>query len=108
MSKYSIGIDLGGTKILTAIVNKKNGEVVSYIKKKTKKDKGPEKIIKKINNSIKEVLEAANITIDEIDNIGIGAAGQVNREDGVIINAPNLDCKDLNIKEILQKEFNKD
>lgn len=108
MSKYSIGIDLGGTKILTAIVNKKNGEVVSYIKKKTKKDKGPEKIIKKINNSIYEVLQASNIPIEEIDNIGIGAAGQVNREDGVIINAPNLDCKDLKIKEILQKEFNKD
>lgn len=108
MSKYSIGIDLGGTKILTAIVNKENGEVVSYIKKKTKKDKGPEKIIKKINNSINEVLETANLSINEIDDIGIGAAGQVNRKDGVIINAPNLDCKDLNIKEILQKEFNKD
>ena len=37
MSKYSIGIDLGGTKVLTAIVNKETGEVVSYEKKKTKK-----------------------------------------------------------------------
>ena len=37
MGKYSIGIDLGGTKILTAIVDKTNGEVITYIKKKTKK-----------------------------------------------------------------------
>ena len=107
MGKYSIGIDLGGTKILTAIVNKENGEVVSYIKKKTKKDKGSEKIIHKIIKSIKEVLEASNIKLEDIDDIGIGAAGQVNRDEGIIINAPNLDCCDLNIRKILQDEFNK-
>lgn len=107
MSKYSIGIDLGGTKILTALVNKENGEVLSFEKKKTKKDKGEEKIIKKIRNSIQEVLESASKTIDDIDEIGIGAAGQVDRENGIIINAPNLDCKNLNIREELQKEFNK-
>ena len=107
MSKYSIGIDLGGTKILTAIVDKTNGEVISFIKKKTKKDKGIEKIINKIINSIKEVLESSNLNIDDIDTIGIGAAGQVDRENGVIINAPNIDCSNLNIKERLEKEFNK-
>ena len=56
MHKYSIGIDLGGTKILTAIVNKTTGEVVSSIKKKTKKDKGQDKIIQKIIKSVHEVL----------------------------------------------------
>ena len=52
MGKYSIGIDLGGTKILTSIVDKKNGEVVSFVKKKTKKEKGCEKIVHKIINSV--------------------------------------------------------
>ena len=107
MGKYSIGIDLGGTKILTAIVDRTNGEIISSVKKKTKKDKGIEKIIKKIINSINEVLEASDKQIEEIDTIGIGAAGQVNREDGIIINAPNIDCRELNIKELLEKEFNK-
>ena len=107
MSNYSIGIDLGGTKILTAIVDRTNGEIISSVKKKTKKDKGIEKIIKKIINSINEVLEASDKQIEEIDTIGIGAAGQVNREDGIIINAPNIDCRELNIKELLEKEFNK-
>ena len=50
MGNYSIGIDLGGTKILTGITDKKNGEVISFIKKKTKKDKGAEKIIQKISS----------------------------------------------------------
>lgn len=107
MGKYSIGIDLGGTKILTAVVNKNNGEIISSVKKKTKKDKGEEKIVHKIIKSVKEVLESSSIEIEDIDEIGIGAAGQVDREKGIIINAPNLDCKDLNIREKLNSEFNK-
>ncbi|MBQ9246529.1 ROK family protein [bacterium] len=108
MNKYSIGIDLGGTKILTAIVNKTNGEIISSVKKKTKKDKGTDKIIQKIINSVYLVLEESKIDINDIDDIGIGAAGQVNRENGIIINAPNLDLSNINIKDIIEKEFNKE
>jgi glucokinase len=106
MSKYSIGIDLGGTKILTAIVNKENGEIISSVKKKTKKDKGAEKIIQKIINSVHEVIEERKMNINDIDNIGIGVAGQTDRENGIIINAPNIDFSHINIKDILQYEFN--
>lgn len=107
MVRYSIGIDLGGTKILTAIVDKENGEVISSIKKKTKKDKGPEKIVQKIIKSIREVLEESGKTLEDIEDIGIGVAGQINRTNGIVINAPNLDCSNLNLSEILEKEFNK-
>lgn len=107
MNKYSIGIDLGGTKILTAIVDNTTGEVLCYTKIKTKRNKSEEKIIRKIIKSIKEVLNEAQKDISEIDSIGIGAAGQTNREKGIIINAPNIGIENLNIKEILEKEFNK-
>ena len=39
MKKYSIGIDLGGTKILIGLVEKESGKVIHIVKKKTKKDK---------------------------------------------------------------------
>ena len=38
MGKYSIGIDLGGTKIIAGVVNKETGEVVGHAKKHTKKE----------------------------------------------------------------------
>lgn len=79
MKRFSIGIDLGGTKILLALVNKETGEVVSSVKKKTKKEKGPEKIIKKMIEGISELIEESNIGIEEISSIGIGAAGQIDR-----------------------------
>ena len=106
MKKYSVGIDLGGTKILIALVNKETGEVIYHVKKKTKKDKGPKNIMKKMIEGIEELFEESRISKDEISSIGVGAAGQIDRQNGVLIGAPNLDCYDLNIKEILQEHFN--
>lgn len=105
MKKHSIGIDLGGTKILIALVNKETGEVLFSVKKKTKKDKGPKKILQKMVEGVKEVLELSGFGIEQMDSIGIGAAGQVDRQNGILISAPNLNCFDLNLKEILETEF---
>lgn len=105
MKKYAIGIDLGGTKILTAIINKETGEVLQYVKKKTKKDKGPKNIIRKMIESIEELFKENKFLISEISSIGIGAAGQIDRKKGIILGAPNLNCYDVNIKNVLEKHF---
>jgi len=102
---YSIGIDLGGTKVLTALINKKTGEVVSSVKKKTRKDKGPSKIVEKIIESVSELIAENKISKSDISSIGIGVAGQVDRKNGILLSAPNLDCFNVNIKEIIEKEF---
>lgn len=106
MKKYSIGIDLGGTKILIGLVEKESGKVVSHIKKKTKKEKGPENIVRKMVEGVEELLEESGESFTEINSIGIGSAGQIDRKNGIIIGAPNLDCYNLNLKEILQNKFN--
>ncbi len=106
MKKFSIGIDLGGTKILIALVDKTTGEIVHHVKKKTKKDKGPKNIIRKMIEGIEELLQESDIPLQEIESIGVGAAGQVDRENGILIGAPNLDCYDLNIREHLTSHFN--
>lgn len=105
MEKYSIGIDLGGTKVLIALVNKQTGEVIDFVKKKTKKDKGPQNISRKMIEGIEELIENNKTSVDKISSIGVGAAGQIDRENGVLIAAPNLDCYDFNIKQILSQKF---
>ena len=106
MKKYSIGIDLGGTKVLIALVNKETGDVVNWVKKKTKKDKGPKNIIRTIIGGIEECLLESTVSIDEISSIGVGAAGQVDRKNGILIAAANLDCYDLHIKDKIQEHYN--
>ncbi len=105
MSDYAIGIDFGGTKILTGLVNTITGEVLCSVKKKTKKDKGIEWVIEKITNSVMEVFEQMPIDISEISHIGLGIPGQIDYSTGTIIAAPNLGCYNINIKSIIEEKF---
>ena len=106
MKKYSIGIDLGGTKILIALIEKNTGEVVDFVKKKMKKEKGSDNVVRKMLSGINELFEITKVDKSEINSIGVAAAGQIDREHGIIIGAPNLDCFDLNIRQILESEYN--
>ena len=107
MVNYSIGIDLGGTKILAAIVDTQTGEVVYSAKKKTKKERGGDAIVKKTVNIVKNLLEESKIPLEKIESIGIGLAGQVDRENGILIAAPNLDCFNVNFKKIMEEKYGK-
>lgn len=104
MKKYSVGIDLGGTKILIALVERKSGKIVDFVKKKTAKDKGPKNITSKMIEGIEELLQGIDIT--EISSIGVGCAGLIDRKKGIVLSAVNLDCYDFNIKKILEEKFN--
>jgi len=107
MKKYSIGIDLGGTKILAGIVETQTGEVVAHAKKRTKVQarKGSDILIKRVIKTIEAALEESQIPITEIEKIGIGVPGQVDRENGILISAPNLYAYDLNFKKVLGEHF---
>lgn len=107
MSKYSIGIDLGGTKILAGIVNTETGEVIAHAKKRTKVQsrKGSDVLIKRVIKATEQALKNASIKIDQIEKIGIGVPGQVDREKGILISAPNLYCYNLNFKKVLGDHF---
>ncbi len=97
-----VGIDIGGTKILSVVVNNKF-EIVSRCRKKTKgwaKDIKPaERIIETIEESIQKAGSP------KIIGIGVGAPGPVDTKNGIIINTPNLGWKDFAIVDILMEHF---
>ncbi len=105
MKKYAIGIDLGGTKILAGLVEKATGKVLFEVKNKTKKEKGNEKIADKILETLDELLKTADISINDISSIGLGLAGQVDREKGILINGINLECHNFNVKELIEEKY---
>ena len=86
---YAIGVDMGGTKILSGIVDVVTGDVISTSKQAT--PRGEERLIESLLSNIRGALAAAPDEIAQnISGIGIGAAGQVDRESGVLLAAPNL------------------
>ena len=104
-SEHIITIDLGGTKILSALLNSKN-EIVGKVKQPTDATKGPEFIVQCIVESIEKLFKKNNVTEKEIKAISMGVPGTVNPISGLLSDAPNLKIKNFNIKGELQKSFN--
>ncbi|ADL11855.1 ROK family protein [Acetohalobium arabaticum] len=105
MAGYVIGVDLGGTKILTVLANLQ-GEIIAKKRSATKSEQGAEKVIDRILTTIDQVLADSDLTIDEIEAIGVGAPGPLSVKEGIIHHAPNLGWKDLNLKQLLESELN--
>ncbi|MGL5577289.1 MAG: ROK family protein [Sarcina sp.] len=102
MEKLYVGVDLGGTKIYTALANV-NGEILREIVMPTEADKGTEQIIDKIKESIRYVSE--EVTLKEVKAIGIGSPGPLKVKDGIIAEPPNLPIRNYNIVEDMENEF---
>lgn len=103
MDNLFIGVDLGGTKIYTAIADS-NGNTLSEEIVATEANKGPEQIMDKIINSIKKVSE--NIDIKRVKAIGIGSPGPLDVKKGLIVCPPNLPIRNFNVVEAIKNEFN--
>jgi len=107
MKKYNIGIDLGGTKILAAILEEGTDKVLFEVKNKTKNEKGNERITEKLIETVESLLKKCKDEISEksIMSIGVGCAGQVERGEGILVNAVNLDVRNMPVKKILEEKF---
>jgi len=106
--KYALGIDLGGTKTLAAVVDITTGEVIASERKRTHAEKGQEYMSQHITHLSTAALEAAKLPAGAtIVAVGVGAAGQIDRKNGVVVDAPNLGVKDMPMAEILGKQFGK-
>lgn len=74
----TVGIDLGGTKLLVALVS--DGQVIRQIKQPT--PDGPPAVVDAIAEAVRELGGA--------DRIGIGTPGVVEHDTGTVSHAPNL------------------
>ena len=103
----ALGIDLGGTKILTAVVNSQ-GKMLSRDHSITPATKGHEAVIKSILESAGHALGQAGITTSALSAIGVGAPGLSNPETGILFTSPHLPkLKDVPLRDIIEKELGK-
>lgn len=90
-SELALGIDLGGTKVLTALVDP-DGAVVESYRHPTGSGGGFEAVLARIVESVESCLAAAGDPT--IVAAGVGVAGQVSADDGSVYFAPNLGWRD--------------
>src|ERR1035437_7704843 len=106
MSRYSICLDIGGTKVLGAIFNE-NHEIVFRYKRKTKAKEGAQNVEYTIVSVIDDLLTGYGITLDDVFAIAAGAPGVINQETGIVLFAPNLPWANYEIRRMMEERYHK-
>ncbi len=101
-TKYSLGVDIGGTTIKFGLVSE-TGKIKSQFKLDTHADEGPASVISQIKKGIHKILKNKKV---EIEGIGIGSPGIVTSKKGIVQNPPNFaGWNSVALGNIIKKEF---
>jgi glucokinase len=88
MPQYYLGVDLGGTKILTALVDDR-GQVLRRVRVATPTD-GPEPVVAAITETVRLVTRQGGLELSMSCGLGVGAPGPMDPQTGVVFEPPNL------------------
>ncbi len=95
----TVGVDLGGTKVEVSLITS-DGTVVTSSKRPTFPQKGPDEVIASIVTAIETCFQEID---RKADIIGVGVAGQVDRESGTVRFSPNLDWHNIPLQSKLEE-----
>jgi glucokinase len=99
-----IGFDLGGTKMLAAVIDD-SGEVVARNKTRTEGSDN-ETVYAKILETVDGVLKKADIRVKDVTAMGIAVPGPIDTERGWILQPPNIALRDFPLADRLKKDRN--
>ncbi|MFN8163038.1 MAG: ROK family protein [Solirubrobacterales bacterium] len=83
------GIDLGGTKIQTAIVDS-DGEVKGQARRPTPTSGGPQDVAAEMAAALRAAAEQAGVETAALQGVGVGSPGDADEKTGVVSGARNL------------------
>jgi glucokinase len=89
MAELRGGIDLGGTKIQTAIVDSA-GKVSGESRRPTPTGGGPQDVADEMAAALREAAEQAGVETRALAGVGVGSPGDADEKTGVVSGARNL------------------
>jgi len=95
----TLGVDLGGTKVETSLVDA-TGHILASHRSPTHPDKGPEGVIADIIECVNSCLGEAS---QSAQALGIGMAGQIEKDTGIVHFAPNLGWHNVSLRAKLEE-----
>ncbi|NMP38352.1 MAG: ROK family protein [Clostridiales bacterium] len=103
---YRVGVDLGGTNIAVGVVDE-NNKIIGRGKVKTALPRPAAAIFDDIKLAVDQAIEDAKISMDEVVSVGVGTPGSVNKNNGYIEFANNLEFENVPAKEMLEQRIGK-
>jgi glucokinase len=83
------GIDLGGTKIQTVVVDA-GGTVLGEARQPTPTSGGPADVARAMEDALREAASAAGVEPEDLAGVGVGSPGNADGKTGVVSSARNL------------------
>jgi len=103
VSDYSIGVDLGGTNLRAAAIDR-GGTMLNRIAASTPVHSGRNAVISEIVRAIEMI--AAGLDGHHLAGVGIGIPGFILMEKGVVVGAPNLpDFDNFPVRDEIEKRL---
>ncbi|MCD8187754.1 MAG: ROK family glucokinase [Ruminococcus sp.] len=104
--KHYVGIDLGGTNIVAGVVDE-NYSIIAKASTKTNCPRPEKEIADDMAKMALQAVENANLTIDDIEWVGVGTPGIANSSTGIIEYSNNLGFKNTPMVRYIQETIDK-
>lgn len=88
-AEYVVGVDLGGTNVRAAVINRK-GEIIAQVQNSSEAKNGKDRVIAQVVKTVEESISAAKKTPEQIGAVGMAVPGHVVPDTGLIIWSPNF------------------
>jgi glucokinase len=107
MADYAVGVDFGGTKVLASVVDVTSGKIAGSAKVRTSLFDSGDALMDRIYEVVDGALADAKLKPTEIEGIGVGIAGHVDAEKGLLVGTANLSRSvvDLPMANLLEKRY---
>lgn len=105
--KPILGVDIGGTKIMSGVITPQ-GEIVNDPSKiSTRAGESKKTTVNQIHEAIEKALNAADIALDDIQGIGLGVPGPLDIKNGVILDPFQLPTlHNYPLRQAIQEHYN--
>ena len=84
-----VGVDLGGTKVLAAVVSQK-GKIISQAKRPTMPASNASDIVQRIAETVQKAANRAGVPVANVAAVGVGAPAPIDPATGFVFHAPNI------------------
>lgn len=88
--KLHVGVDLGGTSMMAAVVDITTGTVLGEAKRRTRRELGAAAVTDRLAGCIRRAIERAELGIKDVDGVGVGIPGPVAPAEGRVVRCVNL------------------
>jgi len=98
-SQLIVGVDLGGTNVRAAVVDRSTGTIIGRSKNLSSRAlEGVESTCSQIVRAIEEAVLQSSTSLGDISAVGIAVPGHVSSEEGMVLSAPNFKDQWQNIQ----------